>query len=962
LRKTRSEGLFKVFFKTRETSDDHEYETFQFFDFEKMFSIVPKDDKSTCYHLIANNETKLVKPNFLEDYNFHYIDKDGTEIGTAPVLTFNVLIFVVPSLENPGFEPAIVSSFNKQLTSQDIKQKTMILKYFIDSLELFKKYPLFYAPFVTICQSSGVGKSKFVIECGEDIPLIYGVFRSVTDKSYPPASKWIKLFVKYVLEAQHDTVSKGLDCNNLIAESYSIGRVLIFLNIILDAYKQLFLEMHNHKKGEDYSNVFKKINLMFHKVEGHIEFAKICEEKLKSCPKNITFHSVFENIRNILAEIRPKIRPEYSNAPFVIVFDELSLLLDVEFNGRTNLFHIIRRALNLLPSENMLDLLIVGIGTNGNVVSNFNKEVRDDSLRFFNRKIFLPSMVLGSNWDIFKKIINLKEFKLSDQNVRNSKMIKLLCSFGRALWSSLPLSNVMTIAQGKLVNGSDTTLYTSLAIWSIRTSLSLNSDLALSRTLLRSYMAIAFSISYNAETMNVAYPSEPILALAARDLSKPIQKYNFSVLLDDLLEFVQFRPIDKGEITEIMFSQIVLMAIDRAQNVASKKVYEILCVDSNLNQIFNAERFLLEFRSDKESTDNSMDIDSHPTTETAAPASTTQRSPLQDYYHITTVELFLKSLYGNIIGDEICLHLDVLKDGIINASHVISSLNKFPFGSVYEKSELVEHFKDVSGENEGIIDRALLRNLFLRQAALKTPPRYLGIDLCIPVLLEDPSCAKTDEGLFTYIGLQFKATFECENIVIPKMDPCLHFTPCAAHKNNNCPSNCHVRIKESDFDFIYKSHLLLYMSANYLPDSTLIRREPQNSTIVLLRDSVKVQKFDKVIPYYVTKSFHELAQYNDLLSDDNCEMMQKIIHAQNDPFKSADSFQIRKVADNVLTMSPLRYLDADTDLRSERELEPVPELFSFTDLAISKRWSDFDVTKKFISDSSKKANPKILEL
>ena len=87
---------------------------------------------------------------------------------------------------------------------------------------------------------------------------------------------------------------------------------------------------------------------------------------------------------------------------------------------------------------------------------------------------------------------------------------------------------------------------TSLAIWSIRTSLSMNSDLIASRTLLRSYMAIAYAVSYNAANMNVGYPVNRFLQLPPGLMIHQGTSFNFPNLLEVLLEFVQLRPVDKG--------------------------------------------------------------------------------------------------------------------------------------------------------------------------------------------------------------------------------------------------------------------------------------------------------------------------------------------------------------------------------------------------------------------------------
>ena len=967
------------------------HKAIQFVEFKKIFNFFP-NDLVGLYLRSSNADWVKINPSFLDDNRFSLIDDEGKAIGDSPILTYNELLLVVPDFQAPNDSQikTIASSFKKELLSKNDKQKSIILNYLIDSMKLFKIGSRFYAPFVTICQSSGVGKSRFVLECGEDIPLVYGVFRAASDKSYPPMSDWIKLFTKYVLEAPIDSVPINIQYDNLNAESYSVGRVLVFINAVIAAYVELF----NRLKSSDYSipNVLKEINFRFHTLAGHAEFEELVWDKLKNLtditPK-ITFVQVFERIRSILKSLYPDMKTEYKNAPFVIVFDELSLLLEIDFPNHINLFHIIRRALHMLPFDNPLDLLIVGIGTNGDV-SIFHKEVSDDSLRFLNKNLFLPSLVLGSNWDIFKKFIDLNNFKLTPRNVKNTKMIKLLCSFGRALWSSLPFGDILTVALQKLRNGSSSIFYTVLAFWSIRTGLSLNSDMVIARTLLRSYMAIAYSISYNSENMNIGYPSEPILAIVARDSANNNELFSLKNMLSELLEFVQLRPVDKGEITEAIFTQIILMAIDKSENFASKDNYDISVniEDFQLKQIFDAEVFLLEKRPDKVSI-SEMNVE--PSTPSTA-SDYTRPSIIQNYYHITTVESFLKSLYGDIRGQEISNALgDRLRCGIINATHVISSLRNFPYQKVYSNSEINtfldksgysipemeganEEVRRKSGETEGIIDQSILRNFFLRQAALKTPPGYYGLDMCIPVLMKRSS-AEEEEGLFGYIGIQYKTTYESEMKVIEKMDPKLHYLRCGAHKNctglvevktdegENIIKECEIKTKPEDLEIIFKNHLMLYLSASYEKEkkiSVSIGDDTRKRSDRISRNNIKkiveeISEKDNVdvafyngIPYFVTNSISELAANNSKILDQPCiELIQRVIHAHNDPFKSVEEFQNRKVADNVLTMSPLRYLGADGDLRASRGLEPLPDLFS----NIKEEWSNVNSIKAYIDNA-----------
>ena len=80
---------------------------------------------------------------------------------------------------------------------------------------------------------------------------------------------------------------------------------------------------------------------------------------------------------------------------------------------------------NINLIHDRLNLLFVGIGASGDA-STFHKEINDNSLRLISRIFFLMSLILRSNWDIFKKFIDLNGFKLSLNNVRNSKINLLL--------------------------------------------------------------------------------------------------------------------------------------------------------------------------------------------------------------------------------------------------------------------------------------------------------------------------------------------------------------------------------------------------------------------------------------------------------------------------------------------------------------------------------------------------------
>ena len=303
------------------------------------------------------------------------------------------------------------------------------------------------------------------------------------------------------------------------------------------------------------------------------------------------------------------------------------------------------------------------------------------------------------------------------------------------------------------------------------------------------------------------------------------------------------------------------------------------------------------------------------------------RSKIQSY--ITTVESFLKTLYGNVEGQEITDALRFsLRNRIIDGTHAIRALGKFPYEKVYASTEIKKfNLNEDKYINDGtcVIDQALLRNLFLRQAILKMPPGYYGLDLCIPVLLERPDGNEAEEGTFGYIGIQFNSSFESEKAVIKQMHPKLHYINCWTHKH--CESES-CGTKTSDFDYICKNNLMLYMAAEYVEE----KFHPLELGIYAQRPYKTVTRAAKVstydgVPYYVTKSIFELSGDEKILNRDHFELIQKIIHPQNDPFKCAEPVQARKIADNVLTMGAFSYLSEDADLRSSRGQSAMPDPF-----------------------------------
>lgn len=65
----------------------------------------------------------------------------------------------------------------------------------------------------------------------------------------------------------------------------------------------------------------------------------------------------------------------------------------------------------------------------------------------------LPPLILTGNWDIFYKELELDQLQVDNDLLMNVKTMLLLLTFGRPLWSSINIADLMNIVQTKLKNG-----------------------------------------------------------------------------------------------------------------------------------------------------------------------------------------------------------------------------------------------------------------------------------------------------------------------------------------------------------------------------------------------------------------------------------------------------------------------------------------------------------------------------
>ena len=951
----------KIFTKT-EKMTEYKFNSFKTFGPFDVMANIPKNYKSVIMKDVRTpHEIYYVKLPFerveICTMIVNLLDENGNPSGNSlELMNYFELYFITEErISCPITNEAVLTlkmAFQVKIQGKGNKQIRILLRYLSQCMSAFSKSE-FYAPFTSICQSTGSGKSRLALECGKYIPLIYGVFRAESDNGFPPLSHWILQFYKWVNEAASDDFDSS-DTQNLNTDNSGVkfrcdnclvGRVLIYILALLQAYEDIykyFIEL-NYSPADS----IRKASSWFSSEAGQKAFATfvkpdtfknddvkaiLSQIKAKTLYFNSIVASIYENSSD------PLFKAIGRDLPFLLVFDEATVLLEIESTFRLNMLFIIRRALHHISPDSKL--LCLAIGTNSDV-SIIHRSVHDDSLRFIDKKALLPPFVISSNWDIRENELKLEnEFVLNFETVKSPRMMNIIGTLGRPMWQTLNLTSLFQVSLCKLINGSGDDIYEpAMAIWGIRTSLSMNSDLILSRTLLKSHMATIISINYSNEIMYISYPSEPFLAMTARYVLKTKEKFKLVPFFNALLRYVKGRPIDKGRIVESIFSQILLIAVDKSPNVASLKseipeqngnelvqkllkVYNFLLENeeiksANLNEIFTKDELNQKQISKKSDNEKDMDIinDSYDLikevseiklteemksvdTKTVGPLPLT--SDFYTHYHLTTVEYFLTGIYGKAKFE--AMRNDLPKkilEGLINMNHTICLDDQFPFEKVYNDNVVNTVSKGIPHNASkhkctNLIDRALLRYAFLRMAGLKTPPNYMGYDLIIPVLIQrekyDNENVKDD--IFTFIGVQYKSYFKNEKEVIEKMDARKHYIQCPHHANNNDKNYkkcCDFGTEIEDLEIIYQNQLTLYLSAEIgeileskqdIEDSSESDAKKQRSSKIFATEQIENFKFKESIirdgnqTCIVTKSISELVGNCEFI---NAELHDKII-------------------------------------------------------------------------------------
>lgn len=716
---------------------------------------------------------------------------------------------------NVGIEPpsqlGLYQSFKAKLSIVGYLQSKILEDQILQYSRLVQTAANFYAPFTSLVQSSGSGKSKLCVEILQKYPGVFLVFRKHGENGIPNQSKWMAELSKFIFSAPKDDLP--INVNELLdsrAIDYSPSRFLLALNLLLKEYKEIYdIEM---AQNQDRNVTIANLGARFMEDPKSSHFREIFKfdndlnSKLEYEHSQTIIKDVIDEITEFLCpsvlDESNIMRSQYStdatwDFPFLLFLDEADNLNLFTAQNRLAGVNVIRRGLHLLPAKTRL--MAVAIGTNSDVLD-FTPSVRNNSLRFIEKIKLLPPITITGNWNVLSEEFPFEKVPINIATLLNFAMFNILVSAGRPLWSSCPLKTVVSVAEAKLKNGDPLGYGALFALLMVRANHTVNAHHSISRTLVSSYMATVNYVSSDGNNMKISYSSEPVLAMAARNLL--LLEDTRTLAFSALRIFLERQALDKGRIVESIFEHFSLFAIDdaKAEEITAT---EATAFPEQLRPLVNCKNYLLELnkRSQEEP-------------ETLVEAAV---NSLPSNYRIVKVREYLKSLLKTRVinqdnsrtfhydsCDEIFKYISPkILDAYMNATHFVT-LERVK--SEYFNNLTNEKMKD-SGYN--VIDKSLLKVALLFQFAIVMPPNYPGIDFIIPILLKGEA---GNGDIYSYIAIQSKASTSLTvNDCAAKMTSKLHLVQCPVHGrcDDNTSCQCQAKFTDAEVNEIRSNSLVI---------------------------------------------------------------------------------------------------------------------------------------------------------
>jgi hypothetical protein len=421
----------------------------------------------------------------------------------------------------------------------------------------------YFAPYTTVLQSSGKGKTHLVHRYGEEELLLYISLGNSDSHCFPPGNRHIP---KYLTSSNR-------------YEPMLVAMCRIFLLFLRQA-KDL-IETERYRNVHIDEEVRKKFLQ---------EFLRLQETFIGGSERFYSSYNLLPDTSQKLLKALTEELEQWGDSVygkvfrhFTLVLDEArALLKDDNEDERVSLFRLCRRAIREINLAIKKDtrIFVVLLDTSSRV-SNFTPSARADASQKNSAvnpgKLHAP-FIHVTNKDLY--FFELKEKLVGDEIFKKINFFKL----GRPIWlidlnesaerdESSKVEAAFTLAKKKLLGGIAVAEFVDtkksvisddvkLALLGIRIPLAIARYGRLAESMPASHMRTIRSLSDSRELIYSAYNREPVLACAAASLSLSYLDFSPYSLLDTLENLVLTGLVNVGDQGEQLLAYLYILARD----------------------------------------------------------------------------------------------------------------------------------------------------------------------------------------------------------------------------------------------------------------------------------------------------------------------------------------------------------------------------------------------------------------
>lgn len=466
----------------------------------------------------------------------------------------------------------------KQSTVDKIKEKGIFQEEYIDRHN--KKQMLvnhlksctknlqsnIFAQILCLCQSSGHGKTRTMLEIAEDQFVILICMRKAGENGFPSRSP----------------------ISNAFEKSLDSPTASLFVQALIQTFMSTIQRLNEQKGDQKLSALFKNTQPWhFFNDPDQPKAAKETDEQIEFREGVIKLYEGLkkqQKVELITSDEWTDFKKIYKVEDLFMFVDEAGQLIvntpvtpKPESKTFLTRFRVLRRAIQSLFTGKTMLLVLADTTTNITEFEPSPHELTSSMKKLPHLVLYQPYIdLLFVNQCVPQDYLNsLKEMTHEKLLERNPKENVFL--YGRPMWSmAVKEDKYIAFAIAKLAcslnpefgQGNDSAIFMAYALLSVRTTLTLHLDVAYSSTLIAKHLATLVNINEQRSRFQLKYIQEPLLAEASAHIMNDEAK--MIGILEKLNSMLSMNLNLTGGIGEVIAQLIILRAFDKAREKKSK--------------------------------------------------------------------------------------------------------------------------------------------------------------------------------------------------------------------------------------------------------------------------------------------------------------------------------------------------------------------------------------------------------